>query len=221
MNCGLTSRKATSKTTEEFANGEVCFLLNNLSIYNTVWYQNIGVDSHPVLDSTHQIVYATGKMACPDSTNGLSFNNTGGSFTTTYPNHNFVDNVCTACNKLNVTKPEQSTNGTYLIANYSNLVWFQQYVDAGNTTIKAELTADIVANENLLDDDGTLNITPNFQWIPIGNIDNPYYSGVFDGKGYSISGLYINESLRYTGLFARSGGTIKNLIITDSYINGG
>lgn len=79
-NCGLTSRKAQSKTTEEFANGEVCFLLNNLSSYNTVWYQNIGVDSYPVLDSTHQIVYATGKMACPDSTNGLSFNNTGGFF---------------------------------------------------------------------------------------------------------------------------------------------
>lgn len=119
------------------------------------------------------------------------------------------------------SEPEKNADGTYLIANYDDLVWFQQYVDAGNTTIKAELTADIVANENLLDDDGTLNITPNFQWIPIGNIDNPYYSGVFDGKGYSISGLYINESLRYTGLFARSGGTIKNLIITDSYINGG
>lgn len=47
-------------------------------------------------------------------------------------------------------------------------MWFQQYIDAGNLEINARLTADIVANENLLNDNGTLNGTPSNVWTPIG-----------------------------------------------------
>ena len=47
----------------------------------------------------------------------------------------------------------------YEIGNYGNLVWLQQYIDAGNVNINARLTANIVANENLLDSNGCLNGT--------------------------------------------------------------
>lgn len=43
-------------------------------------------------------------------------------------------------------------------------------------------------------------------WKPIEN-----FSGTFDGKNYTISGLYINGSSRNQGLFGSNSGTIKNL----------
>lgn len=64
-----------------------------------------------------------------------------------------------------------------------------------------ELMADIVLN----DDE---------EWTPIGTTDNPY-TGVFDGKGHTISGLKITGNFPYAGLFGRvSGGTIQNLSVT-------
>ena len=43
-------------TEEEFASGNVCWLLNNESENNPTWYQTLGKDAHPVLDNTHGIV---------------------------------------------------------------------------------------------------------------------------------------------------------------------
>lgn len=46
------------KTTEQFASGEVAYLLNEgKSEGDIAWYQNIGTDAFPVLDDTHSIVY--------------------------------------------------------------------------------------------------------------------------------------------------------------------
>lgn len=74
----------------------------------------------------------------------------------------------------------------------------------------------------------------NTQWTPIGDIGNETYamdyniprfgafSGVFDGAGYTISGLYINNSESNQGLFGVvKGGTIKNLGLVNSYVSGG
>lgn len=51
-----------SKTAEEFANGNVAWLLNEKAVDDAMWYQNVDngadVDSIPVLDSTHGVVYA-------------------------------------------------------------------------------------------------------------------------------------------------------------------
>lgn len=49
--------------------------------------------------------------------------------------------------------------------------------------------------------------------------------GTFDGKGYTISGIYMplvqNTDTVDSALFGRlSGATIKNIIITDSYLYG-
>ena len=47
-------------TAEQFASGEVCYLLNE-GRSDGAWYQNIGSDAFPVLDSTHSAVYFDGE----------------------------------------------------------------------------------------------------------------------------------------------------------------
>ena len=48
---------------------------------------------------------------------------------------------------------------------------------------------------------------------------NDSFEGIFDGKGYTISGVYITEEYSYNGLFGDlKHGSIKNLNVKDSYI---
>lgn len=58
-------------------------------------------------------------------------------------------------------------------------------------------------------------------WLPIGNAQASF-NGTFDGGGYSIIGLYINDpALNGAGLFGYVSGTVKNLTVSDFYINAG
>ena len=61
-----------------------------------------------------------------------------------------------------------------------------------------------------------------------GNIDLngknwlPYsFEGNIDGKGYTISNLYINRVDDYQGLFSRCSGSVSNLTVNGATINGG
>ncbi|MBQ0055312.1 MAG: Ig-like domain-containing protein [Synergistaceae bacterium] len=91
----------------------------------------------------------------------------------------------------------------YLIETAAQLKWFRDQVNRGAVNLNAKLVADI-------DLDGS----EEDQWIPIGN-DNKNYSGTFDGCGHKISGLYINNSKSYQGLFGTvENATIKNLTVS-------
>ena len=50
-------------------------------------------------------------------------------------------------------------------------------------------------------------------WTPIG-----WFTGVFDGKGHTISGLYVNGDDTYAGLFGYigTGGIVQNLRVSGS-----
>lgn len=209
--CGKTSERATSVTSAQLESGEVTYKLNNGVIDGTqAWYQNIGTDTLPKL--TGRIVTAT-----TDSSTG----------TVTYSNDNcphpkYNDNgICEYCGD---GKEPTAVDGVYQIANYGNLVWFQQYVDSGNLKANAELTADITANENLISGDTYVEANAKYTWAPIAknasNLDTAY-SGTFDGKGHFISGLYVNDSNRKCAFIGSSNGTIRNLYITDSYFGNG
>ena len=64
---------------------------------------------------------------------------------------------------------------------------------------------------------GTLNI-----WAPIGTSYVYSFSGVFDGDGHSIKGIYANSTLNYQALFGyTNNAVITNLSIENSYIKGG
>ncbi len=57
-------------------------------------------------------------------------------------------------------------------------------------------------------------------FIPIGNASN-CFSGVFDGKLYTISNININNNFTYAGIFGvLNNATIKNLIIENSVVLG-
>ena len=61
-------------------------------------------------------------------------------------------------------------------------------------------------------------------WTPIGSSASKSFQGTFDGRGYTVKELYINESvskntLNYSalkGLFGCSKGAVQNLIVTGS-----
>lgn len=58
-------------------------------------------------------------------------------------------------------------------------------------------------------------------WTPIGNATYKF-QGSYDGNGYSITGIYINNTSNYQGLFGYlyTNATIKNLRIENGYVKG-
>ena len=225
-NCGLSSSRATSVTDEQLASGEVAYLLNgDYSAIN--WYQNIDKgekDKLPTLNSEHYKVYKGENIYTNDiNKHSHIYNNGICNICNKACTHGKYENgICSECN-YGVEEP-QLVDGYYEISSYGNLIWFQRYVDAGNININAKLTADIVANENLLDSSGNVQGTPKYNWVPIGIVyssSSDSYNGIFDGADYSISGLYTNSTGNICGFFGQvNNGTIKNLSIVDSYFGG-
>lgn len=83
---------------------------------------------------------------------------------------------------------------------------------------------DITVNTGVLDANKNLVSESDFiEWTPVGN--NIYaYTGTFDGKGYTVSGLYFNNpNSSLVGLFGFIGanGKISNVGVLDSYFQFG
>ena len=121
-------------------------------------------------------------------------------------------------------KPVLGSDNYYQITNESNLRWFAEAVNGGNSAINARLTANIKVNDKVFNDDGSLISDPK-TWTPIGVSYSKAFKGTFDGAGYTISGLYCDMTdrtdIEYVGLFGRiNGGTVTNLGVLDSYFAG-
>ena len=99
----------------------------------------------------------------------------------------------------------------YLIATADDLATFRDLVNKtakkSTSTLCAKLTKNIVLSGD---------------WTPIATATNTYsdyvaYGGTFDGAGYTISGLHIDNAKTYQALFGYvKGGTIKNLTVEGS-----
>ena len=111
----------------------------------------------------------------------------------------------------------------YMINNGSQLAYLAALTNANPALTKDKyykLGADIILNENVLDNSLQLNGVPENVWEPIGNDYNCCFQGHFDGDYHKISGLYANKN-SYVGLFGyTSGSTICNLSLIDSYVAG-
>ncbi len=177
--------------------------------------------------------------------------------THTYKNGFCTDDGCDAYEPAVLTtgKYDIDANGeitdsdeAYEIGNAGQLYWFAGLVNgtltdgtAQNLGANAVLTKNITVNEDLLasiktDDDGNVTNGSSFKaWRPMGMADENgeftgHYKGIFDGNGYSISGLYVNRdeatadvNSRFKssiGLFGYHDGVTKNLGILDSYMRG-
>lgn len=112
----------------------------------------------------------------------------------------------------------------YKISSKEELYWFANEVNGGNTGACAVLTENITINENVLDENGSLNEekSDTFEpWTPIGSDVSNNYTGTFDGNGHTISGLYVDSNDQEVGLFGCVGkkGKIQNVGVVDSYIS--
>ena len=118
----------------------------------------------------------------------------------------------------------------YLISNAAELYWFAGLVNGTlknvvqDASANAILTKDIIVNKGVLDANKNLVSESDFiEWTPVGN--NIYaYTGTFDGKGYTVSGLYFNNpNSSLVGLFGFIGanGKISNVGVLDSYFQFG
>ena len=104
----------------------------------------------------------------------------------------------------------------YQIATANDL---REFADKVNNQNKASawaiLTADIDLSGICSEESGT-------SWTPIGTSSSNPYSGTFNGAGHTISGLYINRSADYQGLFGYVStdgdniGTVKDLSVSGS-----
>lgn len=118
-------------------------------------------------------------------------------------------------------------DGFYQISNAEELLWFMFDVNSGDVNANAQLTQDIVINEDCLKRLAEMSKvskagTELTTWQPIGTLLNAF-NGIFDGQGHTISGLYIDDKTQdNVGLFGvtASDAVIKNLGVTDSYIAG-
>lgn len=108
----------------------------------------------------------------------------------------------------NYQKPGKNSEGYYQITNESELRWFADKVNKGESRIKARLMNDITVDENT-------------QWTPIGTETNPF-TGKFDGCNFTITGLTCtNTSKNYVGLVGyANGATIQDVTVKGSNFNG-
>ena len=231
---GLSSGKVSnteSKTAEEFASGEITFVLNdNVTDGTQSWYQTLGTDDYPVLDNTHGTVYCnvtySGCIGNPGEPVSSAYENTEKSY---YADHTYDNGFCTIGGEY---KPAELIDGVYQIKNAGNLYWFAALVNgtltdgtAQNLSANAVLVNDITVNTGVLNADGTLaSDTSSFKvWTPIGNSSSNAYTGTFDGQNHTVSGLYFNDSsANKIGLFGNLGssGKISNVGVVDSYFCG-
>ena len=98
-----------------------------------------------------------------------------------------------------IPKMPELKDGCYQVSSAAELYGFAAIANGTDGFVKdslacGKLTKDIVVNAGVLDAEGNLNVadTANFAtWNP------PIaFTGSFDGQGHSISGLYLNDSLR-------------------------
>lgn len=111
------------------------------------------------------------------------------------------DDKCKVCGESGI--PKKNSEGQYELSSKLHILWFAKNFSSGEDS--AVLMNDIDME--------------NAEWTPIGTKDMPF-SGKFDGKGNTISGL--NYSGEYAGLFGyMNGGTICNIKIADSSFKNG
>lgn len=190
------------------ATGELTYRLN-FGQDGIAFYQTLGEDAYPVLDSTHKQIYGHGTIACNGAgTENSTFDNEPGNEAICL-DHALVDGICENCG-FDAGVITEVVNGYYLIANPYNLRWFSKYVNQNNGGANARLVADIDMKDindfrpiSRYSDDGAgadgVNVT---------------YSGTFDGDFHVIRNLHMEFNQRLEGgLFGRmtSGGVVKNL----------
>ena len=190
---------------EDAKSGLMTFTLNG-DQSQIKWYQNLGEDDVPSLNSNHKTVYANGHITCGGEPVGnVTYSNDPSGMN--QDPHNFRAGVCTVCGFVDADFCQKGEDGYYMIDNGEKLVWFASMVNAGMKEPAARLTADIDMSD------------VNDIFPMIGTTATPFKSGKFDGQGHIISGLDINRLHEdNVGLFGQITGDcdIRNFVLDES-----
>lgn len=98
-------------------------------------------------------------------------------------------------------------DGVYQIETAEDLFWFAALVNGTleGTAQNAAACAVLTTNIDLTGE----------AWTPIGSKSNPY-TGTFDGAGFTISGMTLENAESYSGLFGNVTGTVRDFTVTGS-----
>ena len=204
---------AEAKTAQQFASGEVAHLLSHLN-FDGVWKQTIDVDNLP--GYTGATVYAKWSTC-----GAVTYSNNFGE-ANERPAHDYGEGSNGFCKVCDLKQEAvQNNEAVYEISNAGQLYWFAEQVNNGNDTINGKLMDNIVVNPGTFAADGSytpVNGESIRTWTPIGQDE---FRGTFDGNYKTVSGLYYTGSRDEIGLFGYVlGGTVKNVGVVNSYLNG-
>ena len=218
---------ATAKTRAEFISGEVAFLLQG-DQDDQVWGQNLEDNLMYPCPGDPKVYQNKTYAGCNKNTEVLSVSYSNTEQDVFGEHVGYENGFCTGCDAYQPA--QKDADGVYEIFNAGQLYWFAGLISgtltdgtAQDSCASAMLIADIVVNQNVLKADGTLNEGTFRSWTPIGKESARFYR-TFDGNNHTISGLYYDNSDstgKMIGLFGYiNGGTVKNVGVIDSYING-
>lgn len=110
-------------------------------------------------------------------------------------------------------------DGVYQISTPEELAWFAKTVNSGTNGINAVLNSDIELNVSGKEGlsfseyvtDSSFSESSVNKWTPIGTESVPF-EGTFNGNGHTVSGLYVDTTDNYVGLF---GSVVNPVVETD------
>jgi len=130
------------------------------------------------------------------------------------------------CAVLSFTALASPDANSVSISSAEELKAFAAEVNAGNSYdgVTVTLTADITLNDINFEFDSNGDLIKSGlpdNWTPIGTSIAPF-SGVFNGGGHTISGLYSVSDDGFVGLFGHIvDGSVEGVNLTNSYVSGG
>lgn len=188
-----------SKTADEFASGEVAYLLNSNEAYPDIlhyWYQNIDNGKTP----DYYPKFEGGTVYY------LSSVDTYSNFESVSPTEPATEPTTQPSG--NTDEFDKDPDGNLIIKTYDDIVKLSQLVRSDYDIYGSQ---NYILTNNIKADDSAV-------WTQgIGSFaDNKPFNGTFDGNGYCIIGLNVNAP-EYGGLFEIIGesGCVKNLLVFD------
>ena len=190
-------------TTNQLANGEICFLLNESVSGGTNWFQTLNDDNYPFPfnGGIHDPIYANGSFNCdmtPKEGSSTAYGNTDAA---NIDPHTFTDGFCSVCGAFDETYMTANEEGIFEIGTANQLKWFAVYVNTKDVAANAKQTADIALTDAWTDPIGKASVA---------------YNGTFDGQGHKITNFEgtTDAGVGKFGLFGNiNGATVKNFSI--------